>query len=101
MCHCRLANCLKTHSYIFALILLIFGSSVGFAMSAGGDTPGDNIDQLSEEQARIADDMIAFMDTMERTLFNGTERLNGALELESQDFHVPTHHRAELERSAP
>ena len=44
--------------------------------------------QLSEDQARVAGDMIAFMEKMERTPFNGTEQLNGALEIESKDFNL-------------
>ncbi len=88
MCSYSLINRLGSHAYIFALFLLIFWPAAGVSMSAGVDTPGDNFDQLTEEQARIADDMLAFMDKMERTLFDGTERLNGALELESQDFHL-------------
>jgi coproporphyrinogen III oxidase len=55
-----------------ALVLLCLA-----AASAAADGPGDDLDKLAPDQARVAREMLGFMDAIEARFWQKVDRLNG------------------------
>ena len=70
----------KLFAILLIPIIVVLAALVG---PARAETPGDNIDQLTPEQADAARQMLAFMDEVEKEFFSRVKDLNGRVELDS------------------
>ena len=75
-----------SHSWIVCAVVLAAGLGIALDRPASADGPGDEIGQLTEEQAHIANDMSAFMAHMEESLFQSVARASRQMDVESKDF---------------